>query len=593
MPKSVAERSRAYRLRKQKYAREVGLCYSCYKEKPHAGYSICATCNAVTAQRIQRKRKRDRDAAKFQHVVAAHERAGDVACEHHFYAAAAQHYQDALEVHGLDDLTRTRISEKVAEVLWFGNEPGAAVPLNDHLLDIYRVRSGQDTEIVSVLFRITRHLWADSQTEKKLPILKQALHIAERSGNQALLKKATIFIASTLSQLGRHEEARNHLRSIGEVDAADSLAIRVAYWVEKGVIAANFGNEDEALADLNRAVDATKHDLDPYRPTSTLANYAFVALMFGRTKLAKACRERALLAVRRGNIAWFIPKCCLEYAELLMRMGQHDAAYPYLLEALSSDAKTPILDEIVAYVGIPLALHMKDEGTLAKCMRPQVIDRAFASGEPSRIGFVTAAFAHLYSERGESLKAQALLHRAVRMMCSVDNVWHLPLEVARNGAVADIPRARRLLEARAEFPQAQVAEAYLQLFDAFIAQREQRIDDAHACARDAAVRFDTFQWGMYADLARSLLPRRMQRRLAVQIHNTKPFSDPHVALTSREGEIATFILKGLTNHQIADTISITENTVEKHVASVMSKLGIRSRYQLADVLTYPEVKKTF
>ena len=78
--------------------------------------------------------------------------------------------------------------------------------------------------------------------------------------------------------------------------------------------------------------------------------------------------------------------------------------------------------------------------------------------------------------------------------------WRLPA----GGAKADFAKARRMFTARIARPGAQVAEAHLQLFDAFVAQREGR--DAHAHAREAAIRFDAFQWGKYADLAWSLLP---------------------------------------------------------------------------------------
>ena len=72
------------------------------------------------------------------------------------------------------------------------------------------------------------------------------------------------------------------------------------------------------------------------------------------------------------------------------------------------------------------------------------------------------------------------------------------------------------------------------------------------------------------------------------MHHAKPFSDTHAKFTEREREVAALILKGLTNRAMADALSITENTVEKHVASVMNKLGIRSRYQLTDAFLVSE-----
>ena len=90
------------------------------------------------------------------------------------------------------------------------------------------------------------------------------------------------------------------------------------------------------------------------------------------------------------------------------------------------------------------------------------------------IGAVAAAFAKLYNARGDKEGAQALLHRAVEAVCPVPYGWDLPLEVARQGAVADIPRARTLLEARTALPRSTVPRACLSLFDAHVAQRERK-----------------------------------------------------------------------------------------------------------------------
>jgi DNA-binding CsgD family transcriptional regulator len=55
-------------------------------------------------------------------------------------------------------------------------------------------------------------------------------------------------------------------------------------------------------------------------------------------------------------------------------------------------------------------------------------------------------------------------------------------------------------------------------------------------------------------------------------------SDP---LTAREREIARLMANGLTNHDIAERLVITEGTVEVHVKHILSKLGFRSRTQVA------------
>jgi DNA-binding CsgD family transcriptional regulator len=52
-------------------------------------------------------------------------------------------------------------------------------------------------------------------------------------------------------------------------------------------------------------------------------------------------------------------------------------------------------------------------------------------------------------------------------------------------------------------------------------------------------------------------------------------------LTVREREIASLIADGLSNHDIAERLVITEGTVEVHVKHILGKLGFRSRAQVA------------
>ncbi|MBI3712275.1 MAG: response regulator transcription factor [Burkholderiales bacterium] len=52
-------------------------------------------------------------------------------------------------------------------------------------------------------------------------------------------------------------------------------------------------------------------------------------------------------------------------------------------------------------------------------------------------------------------------------------------------------------------------------------------------------------------------------------------------LTLREREVASAIGLGATNRQIADQMGITERTVKAHVGSVLDKLQIKNRLQLA------------
>jgi DNA-binding NarL/FixJ family response regulator len=56
-------------------------------------------------------------------------------------------------------------------------------------------------------------------------------------------------------------------------------------------------------------------------------------------------------------------------------------------------------------------------------------------------------------------------------------------------------------------------------------------------------------------------------------------------LTPREEQVATLVAEGQTSREIAQRLRITERTAETHVEHILTKLGLRSRAQLARWVT--------
>jgi LuxR family transcriptional regulator, maltose regulon positive regulatory protein len=58
---------------------------------------------------------------------------------------------------------------------------------------------------------------------------------------------------------------------------------------------------------------------------------------------------------------------------------------------------------------------------------------------------------------------------------------------------------------------------------------------------------------------------------------TSPLGRPLDALTPREREVLRLVAEGLTNHQIADRLVLSEHTVHRHVGNLLRKLALPSR----------------
>ena len=60
-----------------------------------------------------------------------------------------------------------------------------------------------------------------------------------------------------------------------------------------------------------------------------------------------------------------------------------------------------------------------------------------------------------------------------------------------------------------------------------------------------------------------------------------PPAQPVDPLTEREEQILAAVARGRTNAEIAEELYITLSTVKTHVASLMAKLGVRNRVEIA------------
>jgi DNA-binding NarL/FixJ family response regulator len=85
----------------------------------------------------------------------------------------------------------------------------------------------------------------------------------------------------------------------------------------------------------------------------------------------------------------------------------------------------------------------------------------------------------------------------------------------------------------------------------------------------------------------AMLAPAITRRLVERF--TRPQPDLHrssiARLTSREREVLTLLATGLSNHELAATLHLSEGTIKSHINHILTKLDLRDRVQ-AVVLAY-------
>lgn len=85
-----------------------------------------------------------------------------------------------------------------------------------------------------------------------------------------------------------------------------------------------------------------------------------------------------------------------------------------------------------------------------------------------------------------------------------------------------------------------------------------------------------------ADGEALIAPNVTVRLLEAFAQQPQPEStQPAEPLTEREQEVAATVARGLSNSEIAAELHITLSTVKTHLASLMTKLGVRNRVEIA------------
>jgi DNA-binding CsgD family transcriptional regulator len=556
---------------RQQRIRASGACIVCHLQVPCEQRAVCDLCNEKAKARVRQSRARRRSS-----VLSQYEAAGDDAARRFAYADAENNYQRAITI-AQEDADHARLAEKLGKVLQSGGQALEARSWLLRAISAYE-RAGRTRDVLQVSLRLAHQYWVEGDSRNGLLAIDKALNaLSANRGSEEFLVGA-IKKATTLNLMDRFPEAEIVLDSIAaEIEKAPGET-RAGYYRGRGVLAAVAGRQDEAYAEFERARGCAMLPQDGFALTLVWDEQAYRAIAFGDTKTALMCSERAMTLAQRFRLNWSGVGYVLEHAKVLHLVGESERAATLVRKVLKSVDETPVNRMLLAANGVPIALAVGDSKLARLCAAGDVVELAFGTGEPQRIIPVATAFAELLYRERRAPEAEALIRRALRHLCIRDYAWELAVLVLRHSTDAklrsDVVQQFRMLPG----VNSPAAVAMQHLVTAFSTRNRPR---AQRSAAQAVREFTALGWTGHAALAKELVASfERQPKIIREQRAGDDAKRMEAQLTRRQRDVAALARSGLTNKMIAKKLAISEYTVESHMASILGRLGLRSRWQL-------------
>ena len=415
-----------------------------------------------------------------------------------------------------------------------------------------------------------------------------ALDISEESN----IKPAALsMLAGFASGAGRFHDAIAYLERLNDHPALEPMTL-VQAKQQRAFATLGLKGFAAALPLFREGLVLAEHSV--YMSSSFCSNFGTVALAHGLTRSGIEKLEQGFALAQESGSSSRGHTAASAYATGLVRLGRLLEARAVLerIGALSLD-----LNGIEVFFLGPTMLDvgsMLDESEFVeRALELRIIEGALKCGEAQRVASVISSVSRHYWCIGETARAQSLLHDGMQYVHYIKWCYDFFILVAKYGLDADVPVARQRL-AHAVHDEERIADAYMNLFDAFVGRRRGRSARAAELGKRAATTFAALRWPLLEAEAHEAAGSRAE---ALQIYeaigNARDARILHgsmrpmqrgrgqvVGLTKRERAIAELAVQGLSNKEIAERLGIGVRTVEFHLQGVYGKFGVRSRWQI-------------
>ena len=501
--------------------------------------------------------------ARRRHLVAADHRfvAGDpAAAERHAREALRLSAPGAERADGLRRVAALELERGAAGDARRSLEAGASEA---------GVAIGVSAEIQRDLAELTLRSGGLPEAER---YARSAAHLAERSGDPALALAAHTTLSRIRVLLGEGAQvlvASAEQETTGPRLATDALGLVLA---EAEIVT---GRHERARASLDALGTAAAERGDEPARRGVLTRLAELEMRDGAwERAASLARDAAELAALFGLHAGPETGILAYLAAMEGREDECRTAARLGMEAVRDDRQAVLwhlgaLGELELSLGrADLAIrHLGRAGGIATEMGvgepdwfPFLADEAEALVIVGELGAADRRI-DWFRERGATLESRfgGRRRRAVPRACSSPSGDGCPDALASAASAVERYEALPL-----PFEQARS-----QLTLGTLRRRDRQKRDAREALQRALELFESLGARIWADRARAELARIGGRRASLN------------ELTEAEARVVRLAASGLTNREIARTLSMSVRTVEGHLSHAYAKLGLRSRTELA------------
>jgi predicted ATPase/class 3 adenylate cyclase/DNA-binding CsgD family transcriptional regulator len=418
-----------------------------------------------------------------------------------------------------------------------------------------------------------RFWWVRGHVSEGRSELSRALSTSE--GVATSVRAKALHAAGSLAGLQGDFEQAEALCGKGLAlfrELGDLRGSATSFWM-LGYVAWERSDYAAARSLLEEAVALCREVDDQDGITLALYNLATVFLLQGEYDRARSLLEEAVALSREGDASWNTTPSLWLLALVISFQDDLPRAYALLEESLALARQEGYKDGIAAslFVSGMVTLQQGDEAS-ARPLLEESLALFKELGDRHNIAQVLVGLAWVSLVQGDYAAACALLKESLALARAVGNKWFIAAGLVVYGALATaqgewawVARLSGAVEALCKAingvlpPSARAMQEFT-----LAAARVQLGEETFRAAWDEG-RMMTLEQVLTALVGPSTTPPAPK---------APTYPD---GLTGREVEVLRLVAQGRTNEQVAEQLVISPRTVNTHLTSIFSKIGVSSR----------------